>query len=90
MGLSARSAGSNRGLDEPQLRQWSTCRSTSACTAGCVLSAHCRYWDHHWIWWTAPFIGGLTAGKLYEKFWLPKEQLAGLIPKNVARHLKSK
>ena len=55
-----------------------------------VLSTVCRYWDHHWIWWTAPFIGGLTAGKLYEKFWLPKEQLAALIPKNVARHLKSK
>ena len=55
-----------------------------------ILSALCRYWDHHWIWWTAPFIGGLTAGKLYEKFWLPKEQLAGLIPKNVARHLKAK
>ena len=34
-----------------------------------------RFWENHWLWWTAPFIGGLTAGKLYTKFWMPKDQL---------------
>ncbi|KAK9815773.1 hypothetical protein WJX72_009249 [[Myrmecia] bisecta] len=32
------------------------------------------YWDHHWIWWTAPFIGGITAGKMYASLFLPKDQ----------------
>lgn len=34
-----------------------------------------RFWENHWLWWTAPFVGGLTAGKLYMKFWMPKDQL---------------
>ncbi|KAL3145082.1 hypothetical protein ABBQ38_001694 [Trebouxia sp. C0009 RCD-2024] len=33
------------------------------------------FWENHWLWWTAPFVGGLTAGKLYTKFWMPKDQL---------------
>lgn len=39
---------------------------------GCGLP---RFWENHWLWWTAPFVGGLTAGKLYTKFWMPKDQL---------------
>lgn len=36
------------------------------------------FWENHWLWWTAPFVGGLTAGKLYTKFWLPKDQLPAI------------
>ena len=53
------------------------------------MSAHddCRFWENHWLWWTAPFIGGLTAGKLYTKFWLPKDQLPDLAKKAVKKVL---
>ena len=40
-----------------------------------ICVAVCRFWENHWLWWTAPFVGGLTAGKLYMKFWMPKDQL---------------
>ncbi|KAK9831579.1 hypothetical protein WJX74_001033 [Apatococcus lobatus] len=26
------------------------------------------FWQHHWIWWTAPFIGGISAGYIYKRF----------------------
>ena len=53
------------------------------------VSAHddCRFWDNHWLWWTAPFVGGLTAGKLYTKFWLPKDQLPDLAKKAMKKVL---
>lgn len=30
------------------------------------------FWDNHWIWWTAPFIGGASASVTYQKLFLPK------------------
>ncbi len=53
------------------------------------MSAHDdrRFWDNHWLWWTAPFVGGLTAGKLYTKFWLPKDQLPDLAKKAMKKVL---
>ena len=53
------------------------------------MSAHVdrRFWENHWLWWTAPFVGGLTAGKLYTKFWLPKDQLPDLAKKAMEKVL---
>ncbi|DBA90629.1 TPA: hypothetical protein ACH3X1_003857 [Trebouxia sp. C0004] len=45
------------------------------------------FWENHWLWWTAPFVGGLTAGKLYTKFWLPKDQLPDLAKKAINKVL---
>jgi len=30
------------------------------------------FWEHHWIWWTAPFVGGLTAAKVYSLLFMPR------------------
>lgn len=38
----------------------------------------CRFWEHHWVWWTAPFLGAALAAKLYAKYVMPKDQLKEL------------
>ena len=38
----------------------------------------CRFWEHHWVWWTGPFVGALFAAKLYAKYVMPKDQLKEL------------
>lgn len=38
----------------------------------------CRFWEHHWVWWTAPFVGAFLAAKLYAKYVMPKDQLKEL------------
>ena len=38
----------------------------------------CRFWEHHWVWWTAPFVGAALAAKLYAKYVMPKDQLKEL------------
>lgn len=40
--------------------------------------SECRFWEHHWVWWTAPFIGAALAAKLYVKYVMPKDQLKEL------------
>ncbi len=37
-----------------------------------------RFWEHHWVWWTAPFLGAALAAKLYAKYVMPKDQLKEL------------
>ena len=51
------------------------CVCVSVSVTYLVWAVMYRFWENHWLWWTAPFIGGLTAGKLYTKFWLPKAQM---------------
>ena len=41
-------------------------------------TAGCRFWEHHWVWWTAPFLGAFLAAKLYAKYVMPKDQLKEL------------
>lgn len=36
------------------------------------------FWEHHWVWWTAPFLGAAIAAKLYAKYVMPKDQLKEL------------
>ncbi|KAL3162086.1 hypothetical protein ABBQ38_009151 [Trebouxia sp. C0009 RCD-2024] len=36
------------------------------------------FWEHHWVWWTAPFLGAFLAAKLYAKYIMPKDQLKEL------------
>lgn len=36
------------------------------------------FWEHHWVWWTAPFLGAALAAKLYAKYVMPKDQLREL------------
>ncbi|DBA86464.1 hypothetical protein WJX79_005209 [Trebouxia sp. C0005] len=36
------------------------------------------FWEHHWVWWTAPFLGAALAAKLYAKYVMPKDQLKEL------------
>ncbi len=48
----------------------------SVCT--CQWVCMCRFWEHHWVWWTAPFLGAALAAKLYAKYVMPKDQLKEL------------
>ena len=29
-------------------------------------------WDHHWVFWTAPFLGGIPAGLIYTRLFSEK------------------
>jgi glycerol uptake facilitator-like aquaporin len=33
------------------------------------------FWEHHWIWWTAPFLGGLAAILPYKALRIPNTRI---------------
>ncbi len=35
-------------------------------------------WDNHWIFWTAPFLGGVPAGLIYSKLFTQQYAFSGL------------
>ena len=36
------------------------------------LICDARFWENHWIWWTAPFVGGISAGLIYKNLFMEK------------------
>ena len=39
------------------------------------------FWEHHWLWWTAPFVGGLMAVVPYKYMLQNEEDRARSLPK---------
>ena len=63
---------------------WAEREAPAAVAEHCVVCP--RMWEHHWIWWTAPFIGGPAAAVLYSRLFLPMKQSPQ--PYNIINKLK--
>lgn len=60
----------------------SMCTNPARALGPAVVSNH---WDNHWIFWTAPFIGGIIAGWIYVNLFLFREQAADEGPSTCPR-----